>query len=318
MSGDFASSKAAIAKAYADAQALIQKQRGQTYQKYGYDTDGNLDPTQKYGLYQRNEHDYQSGQNDLSLQREQFASRYGITMDGNGGYTTDPNGNGQLQQLQTQRNRLQSQSGLTANDASNPTSLTISDNPAGQYQRMIAGQAQNLRSMDNAVHARGLGGKGIGAQAIGNQAQADAFDRGDYKTGILNALQDSSSQEKGLTTDIGFGLKGFANQSSNLDYSHGANQQDIVNGLLGDINGLDQQGLNATYNYNSSMTQAMTNEAMARAFDNAGASGAQGGGSSVGGNPNIFTPQTMPIAQRILANKSGASANKRQGIFSIH
>lgn len=149
-----------------------------------------------------------------------------------------------------------------------------------------------------------------------------------------NAVEDVQAQNQMNDRGI-FG--GLAHQAeTNLRYSHGAAAENLGTSLLDQLSGFDQEQQQAEQALSQAKWAAMLAQIQADIaagnYNTASGGGDSGGGDTGGGsdtgggaNPRaaqivqkLFTPATRPTAVRVSANKTGASRNKKQGIFAIH
>lgn len=157
------------------------------------------------------------------------------------------------------------------------------NNPYGQYQMLLGSEGRQLDTARNNSIGRGLGTGGL-------------------------ANQDEASLIPGMRLEqLGF--------QRNVDQAG----SDYSSGLL-DAENSRTSAINQAY-------QDALQDALARGLFDPSPTGdpttttTSAGGTTTKTNakkPAIFTPATKPYAVKVTANKTGASANKKQGIFSIH
>lgn len=159
-------------------------------------------------------------------------------------------------------------------------------NLTGQYQQMERAQGRQLEGQHEADMARHIGGAGIGAQNL-----------------------------------------------SALRYGNGVAQASFANNFLGNNDQFVQEQAQAGSNLQNTLLQlqlqAISDARAGQTFPGSG-DGTGGDGSGTGGDGSPSTPTkgyispvlraaaTRPYAVKVKANKTGGSANKKQGIFAIH
>ena len=325
INGDYAMAKAAAQRAYEQAQANIAARKGKTLQRYGYDTGGNVDGTNKYGSYQMIQKSYDDAKAAMQQDSDRFSSEYGIKLDGQGGYSQDGSDGvlqrmGQdhqtvLDRLMDARNKTEFASGLKGRyDAQgNPQGLSLSlDNQHGALQRMLGQQGESLDAAEEAGMARGIGGRGLGAQAAGRVGFQAAGQRQDLRTNLVDMLTgnarnaqdentDYSRNTKDMDKSIRDALADMMKSGKDLDFQKGKDEYDMGNSLADMLAGLDQESYGAQTDYQNSNMDA----AIAAALS--GNTGTAPGPKAAGPQSKRETP-----AQRALRLRS-EGMNKRYG-----
>lgn len=206
-------------------------------------------------------------------------------------------------QLLSQRNSLYHQYGLLDNGAVDP------NNQFGAYQLLLGNEGSALDAADNDALDRGLGTGGLamqgesalrnaqGAEQLAFQQQVDRVGS-DYASGLAGAEQTRSSATNqayldALNTAI---ASGYFTPAATPTYTGG--------GTTTGVN--DTPTAKAKAKVVSTTAKAKTKAKVVST------TAARVAAATKGKAP------TAPVAVRVTANKSGASANKKQGIFSIH
>lgn len=280
LSGAYAQQQAAAQRAFEIAKANIASQRTGVLQRYGYNPDGSLDPTNKYGLYQQNEQGYLNSQHDL-----------GVNIGADGKWSMDPTQqDGALAQIGRQRDQLQFNAGLKGIfDASgNPTDLTLSgDNQYGGYQQLLNNEGLQLDAAQQDALGRGLGTRGAGAKGIAQLAFGQGAERNDFRQQLLDQLTQNASSNRSAVKGI-----------DQLIYNHGLNQNNMAQDLAGSLGGLDQNEYQATVDFNGALGGGMYQDIIDRI------------------NNGEFTPATAPgtsSASSSSGARTTASATTRKG-----
>lgn len=166
------------------------------------------------------------------------------------------------------------------------------NNPLGAYQQDRRADAQDVMQAEDDSISRGLGTTGLGAQGI-EQAQygADLRDQG-IAGSYLSALQGNDQEKEDAIN---------ARSSALL----AARQNEILAAIQ---NGWFTPG-DTTQDSGPTVPDPTPQPP---AGSNAAQTAARLAAATKGKKP------LAPVAVKVAANKSGASANKRQGIFSIH
>lgn len=180
-SGQYAQIQAQAEQAYQQALANIASQRASLLQQYGYSSDGSIDPSNPYGLYQQGQRQYQ----------EQDA------------------------QLKAAANESQLVSGLNATFGSdgNPTGqLDLrADNPYGGYQTILSNEGLSLNAARDDALNRGLGTKGAGAQGVQSLLYGQAGERQSYRQQLVDTLTQNAQAQKDNLYNFNLGLYNLGN-----------------------------------------------------------------------------------------------------------
>lgn len=169
----------------------------------------------------------------------------------------------------------------------NPQSGTITsmkvdpNNPYGLYQNMLYGHGVAQEQARNAADARGLGHVGLGAQGVWQDHRSFGQDSAQLSSNLMNTLE---------------GLQ------SNQDTAYQNYQNTLWQAELAQL-----QAQIAAGGFNTSPPPADSGQGANAVSE-----------TRVPQGTNVFTSAARPYAVRVRANQTGASANKKQGIFSIH
>lgn len=280
-SGDYAANNAQYLDAWNKAKAAIAAQRQRTLQGYGYGAGGQLDPTNKYGQYQQIEHNYGFGKQNLQHDKDFFNTQNALGV------------SRENEDYATQLAQAQKQSGFKFNNGG----LELSDDPTGEYQRLMGGQTRNLTSLEDAQVSRGLGGKGLGGRAL-HQAEGDfGARRSNYRDQLLNILTGNArNHERSLAdfaSQLAEGNYGFDQQGGEADWQRGVAQQQLGFDLTDAMSGFDQQGFGVDAQYAGNKNDAMLQAILA----------ALGNDTGIGGSRTKPTPY----------NYTGARVNRAEG-----
>lgn len=164
------------------------------------------------------------------------------------------------------------------------------NNMVGAYQQMKHSQALELQAAENSARERGLGGHGLGAQIAEAPRFQEDVDSAALGNAYLGALDSNSSD---------LGAASAAYQAALTDARNRQIQDDIANARY-------------TVAADPGTTPPPPPNPASTVSNNAKTTAARLAAATKGKKP------TAPVAVKVTANKTGASANKKQGIFSIH
>lgn len=163
------------------------------------------------------------------------------------------------------------------------TGATDINNPYGEYQMLLGNEGRQLDAARNSSIARGLGTGGLANQAEAELIPGQRLEQ----LGFQHSVDDIGSQYSHGLLDAENTRTGSINQAY-----QDALKDALARGLFDPSPAADGTTTTTTPNGSDTKTQPKL--------------------------PAIFTPQTRPYAVKVRSNKTGASANKKQGIFSIH
>lgn len=201
-----------------------------------------------------------------------------------------------ISQLNQKRGQLFQDTGLTADVGQDGSFSNVHADGSNQYgalQKMFQQHGQALDSARETSLGRGIGTHGLGAQATSRLRYQQGGETAELGQGFLSNLQGIMGQQNSA-----LGARGSALTQIDSDQAEQAAQQQA-----------DQAQAEALakwlHDYNSAQDDDPSDGTVTKPNTNPP-------------GQSIFAPGFAPNAKKVAANRTGASANRRQGIFAIH
>ena len=227
LSGAYVKAKADATDAFNAAQANITARQQKTLQQYGFDPQGNVDSTNKYGRYQQIENNFTTGTKDVTDARGLAQKQAGLQS-----------------QFDSQYNPL----GELTMDASTPH---------GGFQNLLGSESNDLDTLEQDSESRGLGHTGLGAQASKSLGFQHEGERGNFKDQLLQQLIGQGKQQRGLDfqhgvdqqsmmTDLFNANSGFDAERNQAQYARNNSDMEALIRSIMDAQAADDGAAKAT------------------------------------------------------------------------